>query len=432
MRTYAETVDLLYNQLPMFHRVGAFAYKDNLDNTHALDKMYNHPHRKYKTIHVAGTNGKGSVANFIASVLQEAGYRTGLYTSPHLRDFRERIRVNGTMIPKEEVVAFVDHFYASEESKELEPSFFEFTTLMAFDFFARQNVEIAVVEVGLGGRLDSTNIISPEVSVITNISYDHMNILGDTLAKIAGEKAGIIKKNIPVVIGEKQLESMPVFIKRAEEIGAPIRFADDYYKVSGGRLVGEATQLLELHCLKSNSVEQIEAGLMGRYQWKNIPTTLAVFDVLRIKGWSFSDENIRDGLKNVIKNTGLMGRWQILDRNPLTICDTGHNEAGIRFIVEQLSITPHQKLHFVIGMVADKDVRHILPLLPADAVYYFTRASIPRAMDEKELARIGRDAGLQGETYPSIPEALAAAKHNAAKDDMIFIGGSTYTVAEIV
>ncbi len=432
MRTYAETVDLLYNQLPMFHRVGAFAYKDSLDNTYALDKIYNHPHRKYKTIHVAGTNGKGSVANFIASVLQEAGYRTGLYTSPHLRDFRERIRVNGTMIPKEEVVTFVDHFYASDESKSLEPSFFEFTTLMAFDYFARQNVEVAVVEVGLGGRLDSTNIISPEVSVVTNISYDHMNILGDTLEKIAGEKAGIIKKDIPVIIGERQPESAPVFLKKAEEVGAPIYFAEDYYTVPDGRFAGEATQLLDLHCLKSGSVEQIETGLLGRYQWKNVPTTLATLDVLKAEGWKLSDENICEGLKNVIKNTGLMGRWQILGHNPLMVCDTGHNEAGIRFITEQLSLTPHQKLHFVIGMVADKDIRHILPLLPADAVYYFTKASIPRAMNEKELAQIGREAGLLGETYPSVREALVAAKQKATKDDMIFIGGSTYTVAEIV
>ncbi|MDP4206189.1 MAG: folylpolyglutamate synthase/dihydrofolate synthase family protein [Bacteroidota bacterium] len=432
MKSYSETLDFLYSQLPMFHRIGAAAYKNSLDNTLALDELYGSPHKKFKSIHVAGTNGKGSVSHLLASVLQEAGYKTGLYTSPHLRDFRERIKIDGVMIPEDEVVRFVDDFYKRNTDPELKPSFFEFTVAMAFDYFAREKVDVAIIETGLGGRLDSTNIIAPDVSVITNISFDHMALLGDTIPKIAAEKAGIIKEGIPVVIGETHPESAPVFIERARELSVPIYFADQINSILFSTQTAQGTQLMTVHSKVQFTPSKFEVGLLGFYQRKNVATVLTVLDVLTERGWLIRKDQIADGFKYVVRNTGLMGRWQILGQYPLVVCDTGHNEDGIRLVVEQIAMTPYNKLHFVIGMVNDKDVRHVLQLLPKDAEYYFTKASIPRALDEQELQKLAQEAGLEGACYPTVAEAFRTAKQNALEQDMVFVGGSNFIVAEVI
>lgn len=432
MKTYQEVLDYLYSQLPMFQRTGAAAYKDNLDNTIRLDEMFDYPHRTFKSIHVAGTNGKGSVSHMIASILQEAGYKTGLYTSPHLKDFRERIRVNGEMITEEAVIKFTESFLTINEIQQMEPSFFELTVSMAFDYFRSMQVDVAVIEVGLGGRLDSTNIITPEVSVITNISFDHMYLLGNTLAKIAGEKGGIIKPAIPVVIGESATETNAVFEQLAGKAESTIAFADQFYEATYGMLTTDGKQSLNIRSHGKVVYPNLLLDLLGIYQRLNVPTVLKTIDILNDKGWNLSEEFIRKGLANTIHNTGLLGRWQIIGNNPLTICDTGHNPAGIQLVVEQINQTPWDKLHIVIGMVNDKDQNEVLSLLPTNADYYFTKANIPRATEPEELASKAAMFGLNGNSYPSVRQALSEALAHAGKNDLVFVGGSTFVVAEIL
>jgi dihydrofolate synthase / folylpolyglutamate synthase len=429
---YTETLEYLFDRLPMFHRIGQAAYKNSLDNTLKLDEIFKHPHRCYKTIHVAGTNGKGSVSHMLASVFQTAGYKTGLYTSPHLKDFRERIKINGQMISKEEVVKWVENYPLKNNLWAIEPSFFELTAAMAFDYFAKQKVDIAIIEVGLGGRLDSTNIILPEVSVITNISLDHTNLLGDTLEKIAIEKAGIIKKDIPVVIGKTQKETQKVFFETARTRQTTIYFADKEHITSYSMLGLDGKQILNIERNGEVVYPELKLDLLGYYQTQNVPVVLKTLDIMVEKSWQISRENIYNGLANAAKSTGLMGRWQIIGNNPLTICDTGHNEDGIKMVVNQIKNTAYKTLHFVFGVVADKNQDAILQLLPKDAVWYFTRANIPRAMNEHELAQKASGFGLNGDTYHSVTEAYNAAKLNAGKDDLIFIGGSTFVVAELL
>ena len=422
---YQETLNWLFSQLPMYQREGQAAYKANLDNTLALDEYFKHPHTHFKTIHVAGTNGKGSVSHMLASILQEAGYKTGLYTSPHLKDFRERIKINGEMVSEQYVIDFV------EDNKDLfasiHPSFFEMTVAMAFKYFADQQVDIAVIEVGLGGRLDSTNIITPLASVITNISFDHMALLGNTLEKIAGEKAGIIKSGIPAIVGARDKEYDYVFEERAASVNTTLSFAGEQWNV-------EKNPEGNYHLKRSSGEEfcNLSCELKGDYQRKNIPTVLETIPALRAAGLQITDEQVRTGISRVITNTGLHGRWQTLAQSPLTICDTGHNIDGITEIVQQLQKCQYERLHFVIGMVNDKDVDHVLCILPKDAIYYFTKASIPRAMNEEILAEKARTAGLHGTCYPTVATAYEAARQNATKQDMIYIGGSTFVVAEVL
>jgi len=432
MGTYQQVLDYLYSQLPMFQRTGAAAYKDNLDNTIRLDEMFGYPHQAFKTIHVAGTNGKGSVSHMLASVLQEAGYKTGLYTSPHLKDFRERIRVNGEMISEEAVVLFTELFQQENETEKLEPSFFELTVSMAFDYFRSMKVDVAVIEVGLGGRLDSTNIITPEISVITNISFDHMALLGDTLPKIAAEKAGIIKKNVPVVVGETSSETSFVFEQFAKEVQTELAFADQIYRADYSMLTIDGKQSLNI--LKNDRLfyPNLQLDLLGIYQRYNVPTVLKAIDFLNEKGWKLSEKIIRKGLLNVIQNTGLLGRWQIIGHNPLVICDTGHNPAGIKLVVEQIKQTAWKALHVVIGMVSDKDQDEVLSLLPVNAQYYFTKAAIPRAAEPEVLAAKAERFDLKGDCYPTVRQALSVALANAGENDLVFVGGSTFVVAEIL
>lgn len=432
MMTYPEVLEFLYSQLPMFQRTGSAAYKDNLDNTIRLDELFGHPHRFFKTIHVAGTNGKGSVSHMLASVLQEAGYKTGLYTSPHLKDFRERIRVNGEMITPEAVVRFTEQYLEKNEIEKLEPSFFELTVSMAFDYFRSQQVDVAVIEVGLGGRLDSTNIITPEVSVITNISFDHMALLGNTLPKIAAEKAGIIKNGVPVVIGETSPETITVFKYFAEKAAAPIFFADQEYVADYSMMTIGGKQSLNIRRNEELAYPDLQLDLLGIYQRHNVPTVLKTIDILNEKGWNLSEVAIRQGLANTIINTGLLGRWQILGHNPLIVCDTGHNPAGIRIVVEQIKQTAWKDLHFLIGMVNDKDQDEVLALLPLNAQYYFTKAAIPRAAEPEELAAKAEKFGLKGACYSTVQQAFSAALKNAGQNDLVFVGGSTFVVAEVL
>lgn len=426
--TYEETLEFLFSQLPAYHRIGKAAYKNNLDNTIELDDYFGNPHRNFRSVHVAGTNGKGSVSHMIASVLQEAGYITGLYTSPHLKDFRERIKINGTMISQKEVVEFVENNKGIILS--LKPSFFEMSVAMAFDFFAKSNVDVAVIEVGLGGRLDSTNIIKPILSVITNIGHDHMDILGDTFEKIAVEKAGIIKQLVPVVISETQNETREIFISRALETGSEIRFADQNFSC----ILNEINKMTDErnYIIKDNNKNESFNGITvlgGDYQSKNL---MAVYQVFKsLKGiLHFSNDNIIDGISRVIVNTGLSGRWQVLSHTPLTICDTGHNKEGLQYVLNQIKRIPKTGLHIVVGFVNDKDLSSILPLFPQDAVYYFTKASVPRALDENVLKTKAEEYGLHGNSYPEVKIAMEAAAKNASRTDVIFIGGSTFVVAE--
>ena len=428
--TYDETVEYLYSLLPVWHRTGKAAYKGNLDNAIALDDYFGHPHRAFKTIHVAGTNGKGSVSHMLASVLQEAGYKTGLYTSPHLRDFRERIRVNGIMIEENEVVTFIEKHKGIIESAV--PSFFELTVAMAFDYFARAEVEVAVIEVGMGGRLDSTNIIMPVLSVITNIGHDHMEFLGDTLAAVAGEKAGIIKDGVPVVVGETHPETSGVFTAAAKARNTEVTFADKVFRCNlGDPEKTTAVRPYMLYDLQKRTRNGGTTPLGGLAQKKNIQTVAAAFGIIAGMFGLTGDHFVR-GVANVVLNTGLMGRWQVLAQSPLTVCDTGHNREGLEYVVRQLKATPGKVLHMVIGFVNDKDLSQVLPLFPSDAVYYFTRAGIPRALDENVLKAEALKYGLAGSAYASVALALEAARAAATEDDMIFIGGSTYVVAEVV
>ncbi len=425
---YIETIEFLFNQLPAYHRIGKSAYKNNLDNTIRLDEHLEHPHRRFKTIHIAGTNGKGSVSHITASVLREAGYKTGLYTSPHLKDFRERIKINGEMIPEAEVIRFV-----AENRKiidEIEPSFFELTVGMAFDYFAREKVDVAVIETGLGGRLDSTNIITPVISVITNIGHDHMDLLGDTIAKVAAEKAGIIKKGVPVVIGETLDETANVFISKAAGEHASLKFADREFSCHLGddfAITGERT-----YTVKEYETGKVYYGITvlgGDYQAGNLISIYSMFRGLE-HIFNFTEQNISDGIRNVVRNTGFEGRWQIIGHAPLTICDTGHNKEGLEYVLRQLKRLPAKKLHMVIGFVNDKDLSSILPLFPKDAIYYFTKASVPRALNEAALMETASDYGLEGKSYPGVRIAMKAASENAGADDVIFIGGSTFVVAD--
>ena len=414
---YNQAVQYLFDSAPMFQNVGAAAYKEGLDGTLALDEYFGHPHRQYKTIHVGGTNGKGSVCHTLAAILQAQGYRVGLYTSPHLVDFRERIRVNGKMISKQRVIRFVSNLKAFLLGGRLEGgySFFELATALAFQYFAEQKVDFAVIEVGLGGRLDCTNIITPVLSVITNISFDHVQFLGDTLPKIASEKAGIIKPGIPVCIGENiNPEVKAVFQGKAQEVGAPITFAEDK------------------KIIQNSKFKIQKPALQGLCQEKNRQTILSSVCLLREQGIEISDEAIRKGFEEVVTMTGLMGRWQTISKKPLTICDTGHNVGGMQYITKQLQETPHKKLHIIIGMVSDKDINTVLSMLPKDAVYYFTQASVQRAMPVKDFAEIASKHQLCGKCFENVESAYLAAKGNASPDDLIFIGGSTFIVADLL
>lgn len=432
--TYQETLDYMYAQLPMFQRIGSAAYKANLDNTIALCNRLGNPEKKFKSIHVAGTNGKGSTSHMLASILQAADLKVGLYTSPHLRDFRERIKINGAFIPQQFIVDFVNEH--KSYFAELQPSFFEMTVGLAFDYFAKEQVDIAVIEVGLGGRLDSTNVITPEIAVITNISFDHVGLLGDTLEKIASEKAGIIKTNVPVVIGETQTESKPVFLEKAKlEKAASLVFADQQYKpISAEQKLQENKPYLFMDIEKKGELvyKDLQSELLGLYQLKNIPTVLTAVDELNKKHYNLTETIVRKGIETVVTATGLGGRWQILSQNPLVVADTGHNEAGIKEVLAQLKATPHKRLHMVIGMVNDKDISTVLGMLPREATYYFSKANIPRALPAKELQEAAGLKGLKGETYESVAMALQAAKNKAAPGDLILVGGSTFTVAEVV
>ena len=426
---YSETLEWMFNKLPMYQRIGGAAYKADLNNTIQLLNLLDNPQNNFKSVHVAGTNGKGSVSHMLASVFQEAGYKTGLYTSPHLRDFRERIRINGEMIPEENVVQFIDTYKVKFEAMEL--SFFEMTVGMAFDYFSKEKVDIAIVEVGMGGRLDSTNLITPELSVITNIDLDHTKFLGDTRAKIAYEKAGIIKPIIPVVIGETHPETQQVFIDKAQECGSPIYFADQIFDCDKIHIESYTEQKYDVWKNSELYLEALEIPLMGNYQQKNLTTVMCAIDVLR-NSFNLTEDVIRDGIGKVIRNTHLMGRWQILCKDPLTIADTGHNVAGIKEVVMQLAEMNYEKLHFVLGMVNDKDIDSVLQLLPHNAEYYFCKADIPRGLDANILAEKAFELGLNGLTYESVSHAYRSAVNNAHFGDVVFIGGSNFTVAEVV
>jgi len=404
--TYQDTLNWMFSQLPMYQRQGITALKKDLSNTLKLSAYLNNPEKKFKSIHVAGTNGKGSTSHMLASVLQEAGYKVGLYTSPHLKDFRERIKINGQEVSKQFVTGFIKNNKAFFESHKM--SFFEMTVVMAFDYFAKQNIDIAVVEVGLGGRLDSTNIITPEISVITNIGLDHTQFLGNTLQAIAAEKGGIIKFNIPVVIGETQKETSPIFENLAKTHNSEIVFAD--MAVS----------------------EVYDSDLIGNYQSKNIKTVVQTVKELHKKGYKISKQNLKQGLLQVVNNTGLLGRWQILNESPKVVCDTGHNREGLTYVMQQLLNETFESLHIVFGVVNDKNLVSIVDLLPKKATYYFCKPDIPRGLDANELKQKLFDYNIMGTSYNSVNEAYKSAFKNASNNDFIFIGGSTFVVAEII
>lgn len=427
---YNETIEFLFSSLPMYQRSGKAAYKANLDNTIALDRAMGHPHQQFRSVHVAGTNGKGSVSHMLASVLQESGYRTGLYTSPHLLDFRERIRVNGKMITEEQVVGFVERMRESIDS--IQPSFFEMTVAMAFDHFAREQVDIAIIETGMGGRLDSTNIITPEASVLTRISLDHTEFLGDTEALIAGEKAGIIKKNVPVAAGINTEPVNLVFRETAARMNSPIRFAIADRSFSFQTFTGDKHSIFHFSNLENQASESYTTDLLGTYQHENLSLVLTTIEVMKQSGWKIPRTSIIEGLKNVKKNTSLRGRWEILGANPRIICDTAHNASGVKAVMEQLQQVPRKSLHIVWGMVGDKPAEQILHYLPGDALYYFTQPSIPRAMEASRLMEHAHRYGLKGTQHPTVREAFRAARQAAAPDDAIFIGGSTFMVADLL
>lgn len=426
-QTYEATLQFLYDNLPMFQRIGAAALKNDLSNTLRLCEVLHNPERKFKSIHIAGTNGKGSTSHMLASVLQSSGYKTGLYTSPHLKDFTERIRINGKEISRDFIIDFVNRIKPVIE--EIQPSFFEITVAMAFDYFASEYIDVAVIEVGLGGRLDSTNVITPELSIITNIGWDHKDLLGDTLEKIAGEKAGIIKPKIPVVISERQKDIDRVFEEQAMRLKAPVHFASDHLKATQYEYNGNL--LLNVYYNQFQLFKDLNLPLQGYYQRKNILGVLTSVDLLRDMGWRISKEALKEGLEMVVKQTGLKGRWQILGRHPLKVCDTGHNVDGVKEVVNQIRAQSFKRLHIVFGMVKDKDITDVLNLLPRDATYYFCQAKIPRALDALLLAEQAGKLALSGFTIPDVNDAIRQAEKNAKPEDMIFIGGSTFVVAEI-
>ena len=425
---YKQATDWLFEQLPMYQRIGKAAYKADLETTLKLDAYFGHPHRKFQSIHVAGTNGKGSVTHMLASVLQKAGYKVGLYTSPHLKDFRERVRVNGACITPRAVIDFVEGHRAFFE--EVKPSFFEMTVAMAFDYFAKTEVEIAVLETGMGGRLDSTNIVDPEITVITNIGLDHKEFLGSTLEEIAGEKAGIIKAGVPVVIGEKNRITRKVFEERARMLEAPLYFANDYFQIPCSMVVPEGRQYFDVRRGRRVVFPELWSDQLSHTQRSNLPVVLEVLELMRIQGWSVSETAIYEGLSSIKETTGFRGRWEIISRNPMVVFDTGHNISGIRRVLEQVESTRFSKLHFVYGCVNDKEVDQILRILPKEARYYFTQASIPRAMEVKLLAAKAAFYDLKGTIHVTVSEAIQAAKKSAAKEDLILVGGSTFVVAD--
>jgi len=404
--TYNDTLDWMFSQLPMYQREGKSAYKVDLSNTVLLINHLDNPHKNFKSIHVAGTNGKGSSSHMLASILQEAGYKVGLYTSPHLKDFRERIKINGETVSEAFVVRFIEDNKLFFETNQL--SFFEMTVGMAFQYFSQEKVDIAVVEVGLGGRLDSTNIITPEVSVITNIGLDHTQFLGNTLDAVAFEKGGVIKPNVPVVIGETQSETKPVFIDLATKNDSEIIFADQ--QVS----------------------EDYPSDLKGEYQAKNIQTVATTVKILQRQNYNILENNIKNGFLNVVENTGLLGRWQVLNAHPKVVCDTGHNREGLTYVMKQLSNENYNNLHMVFGVVNDKDIASIIDLLPIKAKYYFCKPNISRGLNAEDLKAVFNDNNLEGEAYNSVNEAYKMALENASHDDFVFIGGSTFVVAEII
>lgn len=422
---YQETLNYLYNSTPVFEHVGAVAYKEGLQNTLALDKHFNHPHTNFKTIHIAGTNGKGSCSHSLASILQEAGYKVGLYTSPHLVDFRERIRVNGQCVSKERVVKFV-----KDERKffePLHPSFFELTTALAFKYFDEQKVDIAIIEVGLGGRLDCTNIISPILSIITNISFDHTQFLGDTLAKIAAEKAGIIKKGVPVIIGEANEETRPVFQSKANEVNADIVFAEDNAIVTSSSPIVDGGRKYNL---SNNST--LVGELSGDYQERNMNTILCACNILKQMNIIKNDDVIAKGLTNICKNTGLLGRWQTIQNNPTVVCDTGHNVGGWNYLAPQIKRQQCNQLRIVFGMVDDKDINSVMYLLPKNAIYYWTQAESKRAIKAERVAEIAIKHDLRGEIFDNVEVAYTKALQDSNKDDFVFVGGSSYIVADLL
>lgn len=428
--TYQQALDILFAQLPMFQRQGAVAFKKDLTNTLWLCDYFDDPHKKFKSVHIAGTNGKGSVSHFLASVLQEAGYKVGLYTSPHLKDFRERIKINGEMIPEENVIDLVENHLPN--FSEVKPSFFEMTVALAFKHFAYEEVDIAIVETGLGGRLDSTNVLNPELSIITNIGLDHQQFLGETLPEIAGEKAGIIKYQTPTVVGRSQVETDSIFILKTDELFSELRFAEDQIEVRKVEYTGRPKPSLKMTLKGSGDEYELHSPLAGTYQVENIATVGCALQMLINLHWSVSRQHFIDGIANVVSNTGLKGRWQTLTENPLTICDCGHNLDGVKEIADLLRKTPHQQLHIVWGMVSDKDPKAVLSLLPKDAIYYFCAPDIPRAMKADVLAGHAMGLGLNGSTYDSVSEAVLSASEASSKEDLIFIGGSTFVVAEVV
>lgn len=429
MKTYSQTLDYLFSALPMFSKLGESAYKKDLNNTLSLCAFIGNPQHQFKTIHVAGTNGKGSTSHMLAAIFQAAGYKTGLYTSPHLKDFRERIKVNGQVCSEEFVVSFTHHI--EPKIQEISPSFFEITVAMAFDYFAKQQVDIAIIEVGLGGRLDSTNIIDPELSVITNIGFDHMNLLGQRLEEIAFEKAGIIKQGKPVVIGETIAETKPVFLAKADSCKAPIHFAKDHFQITDFE-TKSGHLLVTVNKLNNQEHHQFELDLPGYYQTKNLLTVLTAVEQLQIQGWKLDHSIVVHALKQVKKLTGLHGRWEVIADDPLTVLDVGHNEDGIKEIVKQIELTGKQSLHIVIGMVKDKEIDKALQLLPKHASYYFTKAAIPRALNQRLLQEQAASFGLVGNAYPTVMEAYNAAKNHAGKDDLILVCGSVFVVAELL
>lgn len=425
---YQETLEYLYRQLPMYQRVGAVAFKKDLSNTWALMDMLGHPHRQFPSIHIAGTNGKGSTAHMLSAILQAHGYRVGLYTSPHYRDFRERIKLDGQYIPRAEVVQFVEQY--RDRFEPIRPSYFELTVAMAFDYFARKKVDVAVVETGLGGRLDSTNVVTPLVSVITNISYDHMAMLGDTLPLIAGEKAGIIKEGVPVVIGETHPETAPVFQRTAADRRASIVFADQHYAVEEVDWDWRGTTF----AVKKDGrpfLSELRTDLSGPYQHRNLQTVLQTVEVLT-ETFALATDKMLEAFIRVRPATRFIGRWQVLGEQPLILCDSAHNEGGIRYVMEALSKLSYRSLHIVMGMVNDKEPDKILALFPREARYYFARPDIPRGLDAAQLREKAVEYGLEGRVYRSVRHALRAAKRRAAPEDLIFVGGSTFVVAEVV
>lgn len=427
---YQETIDYLSARLPMYQRTGKAAYKASLENTWKFDKYFKSPHKKYKTVHVGGTNGKGSVCHMLASVLQNAGYTTGLYTSPHLFDFRERIKVNGMPVPENYVVEFVKKH--SEFFEKIQPSFFEMSVFMAFNYFASRKVDIAIIEVGLGGRLDSTNVVNPLFSVITNIGHDHMNFLGNTLEKIAHEKAGIIKDKIPVVIGESDSKVDYIFAKIAEEKSSPLIYADLQYSSKYSLMSADNMQVFNIEKGSQILYPNLKTDLLGIYQGKNLLTALTCINLLKDSGISIDNIDIYKGLKRITANTGFYGRWQVKGYDPKIVCDTAHNIEGLKLVIDQVKNTPYKNLHIIIGFVKDKNVDDFLKLFPQNAVYYFTRADVPRALDENIILEKSKRYNLKGKAYGSVREAYDSACSSAGRNDMIFIGGSTFVVADFL